>query len=422
MAEETNLLSILRSDDPLSDRSIQYLIEHREEDKLVDYKEAFTPEHEKGWLDLNIDVVAFANTHGGFLDLGVKDKTYELVGLSEEAFQKLADIKSLLEKLNRYIQPKLSSVRSKAKEIEGKKIVVIYVPQSKFKTHVFVTNADIKYPSGKVETVIRQGTVYVRKAGSNQILTADDFEELIHRRLSQLKEKMLDGIARVVKADENQEVVIVSTDKTGNGERYKVTDASDAIPVKGMSFTVTPETEEEKLSAWIALNRGDPDNFPTPKALIEIYSKRRNLHFSDEQNKWVSYFSLIKSLPVFFYLQNLDKNDIFEILEKASDSRRTVDRHDVLDVSAFYGKTIYDKLSNKLIQKTRDEAIRRYPKNLTSVFKVAKFSTREAYEEEVNNLSAELVLGKDRLKMYRVRKLDCGLYAPFETRDHLRQR
>lgn len=413
MAEEINLLSILRSEDPLSDKAIQYLIEHKEEDKLVDYKEAFDLDLDKAWLDLNIDVVAFANTYGGFLVLGVKDKTYEIVGLSEKAFLKLADIKLLLEKLNRFIQPKLSSVRSKAKEIGGKKIVVIYIPQSKYKTHIFVTNADVKHPSGKIETVIKQGTIYVRKTGSNQIVTADDFEELIHRRFLQVKEKMLDGIARVVRAEENQEVVIVSTDKVGNSERYKVTDASDAIPVKGMSFTVTPGTEEEKISAWMALNKGDPDDFPTPKSLIEIYSKRKNLHLSDERKKWLAYFSLVKGLPNFFYLQNVDKKNILEILEKASDSKRTIDRHYVLDVSAFYGKTIYDKLFNKLSQMKKSASISEYPKDLGLVFKVTKFTDMEVFEEEADNLSAALVLEKDQQKIYRLRKLDCGLYAPF---------
>lgn len=414
MTEEINLLTILRSEDPLSDRAIQYLIEHREEDRLIDYKEEFDFKSEKAWLSLNIDVVAFANTYGGFLVLGVKDKTYEIVGLPEEVSHKLADIKTFLEKLNRYIQPKLSSVRSKAKEIDGKKIVAIYILQSKYKTHIFVTNADIKHPNGKIETVIKQGTIYVRKTGSNQIVTADDFEELIHRRFLQVKEKMLDGIARVVKADENQEVVIVSTDKVGSTERYKVTDASDAIPVKGMSFTVTPGTEEEKISAWLALNKGDPDDFPTPKSLIEFYSKRKNLHFSDEHKKWIAYFSLVKGLPAFFYFQNVNKKDIFEILEKASDSERTIDRHYVLDVSAFYGKPIYDKIFNKLRQMRRYASISEYPKDLESVFKVSKFSSNEVFEEEADNLSAELVLEKDQQKIYRLRKLDCGLYAPFQ--------
>ena len=113
----------------------------------------------------------------------------KLLVCREEVSHKLADIKTFLEKLNRYIQPKLSSVRSKAKEIDGKKIVAIYIPQSKYKTHIFVTNADIKHPNGKIETVIKQGTIYVRKTGSNQIVTTDDFEELIHRRFLQVKEK-----------------------------------------------------------------------------------------------------------------------------------------------------------------------------------------------------------------------------------------
>jgi len=413
MAEEINLLSILRSEDPLSDGAIQYLIEHKEEDRLVDYKEAFEPDSEKAWLSLNIDVIAFANTYGGFLVLGVKDKTYEVVGLSDGALRKLSDIKVLLEKLNRYIQPKLSSVRSKVKVVDGKKIVVIYIPQSKHKTHIFITNADIKHPSSKTETLIRQGAIYVRKSGSNQLITADDFEELLQRRFLQVKEKMLNDIARVVKAEENQEVIIVSADKTGSNDKYRITDASEAIPVKGMSFTVTPGTEEEKISAWIAINKGEPDNFPTPRALMAIYAMRKDVHISDEHKKWLAFFSLVKGLPVFFYLKNLNKKDIFEKLENALDSKHTIDKPYVLDVSAFFGKSIYDKLSNRLSELRRHIRINGYPENLRAVFKTDKFTNTEAFEEEVNNLSAELVLEKDQRKLYRLRILDCGLYAPF---------
>lgn len=413
MSGEINLLSIIRSDDPLSDNSIGYLLNHKEEDKLVDYKEAFDPTSDKSWLDLNVDVVAFANTYGGFLVYGVKDKSFEITGLTQIAFEKLCDIKQVLEKVNRYVQPKFSSIRSKGKEIDGKKVVFIHIPQSKQHTHIFVSNADIQLQSGESKVSVRQGTIYVRKSGTNQILTSDDFEELLQRRFAQIKEKMLDGIARVVKADIDQEVMIVAADKNSSDGKYKITDAPDAMPIKGMSFTATPETEEEKISAWIAINKSDPDNFPTPKSLMETYSKRKNIHMSGEHKKWLAYFSLVKGRPVFFYLQNLSKKDVFEILEKALDSKHAVDRHYVLDISAFFGKTIYDKLFGMLRQRQKHAEIAEYPGDLGSVFKTPKFTKPETFEEEANNLSAELVLEQNQRKLYRLRKLDCGLYAPF---------
>jgi predicted HTH transcriptional regulator len=57
------------------------ILAHREEDELVDYKEAFLPESAKSWIALASDCAAFANTKGGYLVFGLKDKTWELVGV-----------------------------------------------------------------------------------------------------------------------------------------------------------------------------------------------------------------------------------------------------------------------------------------------------------------------------------------------------
>jgi hypothetical protein len=56
---------LIASRDPLSDEACTGLLNYREEDELVDFKQSFGARHEKSWVDLAVDRVAFANTDGG---------------------------------------------------------------------------------------------------------------------------------------------------------------------------------------------------------------------------------------------------------------------------------------------------------------------------------------------------------------------
>lgn len=68
----TSPKTLIGGDDPISRDAVKFLVGHKEEDDVTDYKLTFHPENEKSWLDLTIDVSAFANTYGGFLIFGVR--------------------------------------------------------------------------------------------------------------------------------------------------------------------------------------------------------------------------------------------------------------------------------------------------------------------------------------------------------------
>jgi predicted HTH transcriptional regulator len=80
--EQLSVLGLIRSDDPLSAVSFEFLLNYHEEDPLVDFKESFDPKEEREWLEITKEVIGFANASGGFLVFGIKDETFEKVGLS----------------------------------------------------------------------------------------------------------------------------------------------------------------------------------------------------------------------------------------------------------------------------------------------------------------------------------------------------
>jgi predicted HTH transcriptional regulator len=72
------------STDPLSNEAIGFLLNYREEDTQIDYKESFHGKEERDWLEITKDIMAFANTNGGFLLFGIKNGTFERIGISSE--------------------------------------------------------------------------------------------------------------------------------------------------------------------------------------------------------------------------------------------------------------------------------------------------------------------------------------------------
>ena len=69
---------ILSMDDPLTQENAEILCDYKEEDEYVDYKSQFKSGSEKDWLEITKDIMAFANTYGGFLVYGVEDQSKKL--------------------------------------------------------------------------------------------------------------------------------------------------------------------------------------------------------------------------------------------------------------------------------------------------------------------------------------------------------
>ncbi len=348
---EASIQDYLSSSDPLSDDAIDFLLNHREENRVVDYKEAFNTKDEIEWLNITKDVLAFANTEGGYLVFGVKDGSYEMVNLDEEDYKFLIDVNKVQQKLNRHISPLFKNLRTKGFERKGKKAIILYIPESLGRTHIVIKDGFIKFPNGTEKFILRVGMIFIRKSGGNQIIDPDDFEWLINRRIDRYKESLLGKIARVVEAPPEHEVLVFDTKSpeidSNNQKIYRITSSPDSIPVKGLSFTIAPTTDEQLISSWIALHQKDSKFIPRLDEICRLYAKRHELTLNDEQCLWLAIFSLANGLPGFFWLSLLDKDNIYSALESAFKISTIQNRWVILDVSAFLGKTVYKKFLNK---------------------------------------------------------------------------
>lgn len=426
-----SLKELLESPDPLTDDVLGHVIGFHEETTLVDFKLTFHPNEERAWLELTKDVLAFANTLGGYLAFGVRDGRYEIEGLDEAVIKILLDPNQVMQKVNRFVEPQITSLRSRVVDKDGKSCALVLIPASLGQTHLISKDGAFKFPSGEEKILLRQGTTYVRRSAGNHLVDARDLDAIISRRIDYFKSSLLDKIARVVDSPVDSKVLVVSEIPTDEPHsKFVISNASDALPVKGMSFTVSPGTTEEEISAWIALTARDPGALPPTATTWNWYRERKTLKLTEQQRIHAAVCCLLNNAPVFFWLQACNASEIKPALTRALSGSLSIGIHaDVLDVAAFLGKRFHGSLVNKVSESTKARLgpSASFPTNGprsrlradTVVPKKTRSRTpaqiREELEHELDAIAAsvkDLGLQEPALaQRWRAQQLDCYLYA-----------
>lgn len=341
---------ILISADPLSDENCESLILHAEEDTLVDYKEAFNPSEEKAWLGITKDILAFSNTEGGFLIFGVRDSSFAPIGIEPEGAKILGDANNILQKINRFIEPDLTNLRSKQITFSNKIFAIVFVPSAVNITRTIKNDGKFKYPSGEEKYEFRKGNIYVRRSAGNHLVDSRDLDEIFNKKLANYRDSILNKIARVVEAPTESEVFLVSRDlDSKDATKFIIDDSPEAIPVKGMSFTIEPKTEEHEIASSIALNKRNPLSIPPNHTLWEWYKKREELILTKEQKCTLAKFCIINEVPCFFWLKESNSEEIAQMLIDTIRYQGSTNYYGrVLLVANFLGKSVFNLVLSKL--------------------------------------------------------------------------
>jgi len=342
---DSTIFDCISSKDPLSDESVGLVVDHAEEDNYVDYKKDFDPTDELHWLEITKDVVAFANTGGGFLVFGVENGTYKIVGLQQTAKDALLDVNMFHQKVNRVIEPDIASLRSRSTEREGKALVVLFIPQSTGITHVFKKHGIYKYPSGKEKTVFVRGTFYVRRSASNHLGDSRDLDAIFENRLERYRGDILDNITRVVNAPSDKKMLLVTPEEAiGDEMRFVIEDAPDSIAVRGMSFSVKPSTPAQEVAGYMALSA-----LPPPEVLWNWYKRRTDMSLTEKQRIYVAKCSILQGAPFFFWIQNCSSEAIRQmVVDLISRYPSVLHLTTAVNLAMFIGKRFHGSIINKL--------------------------------------------------------------------------
>jgi hypothetical protein len=405
---EKNIAFFLRSPDPLSCQVLDYLILFKEEDSFVDYKVSFDPNDEKEWLEVTKDVMAFANSNGGYIVFGVENGTFDPVGLDKHIADALADTDKFQQKINRYIKPDIKFLRSKLFPSQGKYFVIIYIPETIGATHMVSKDGTHKFPNGKEKIILKQGTFYIRRSGGNRLGDSGDFEDIVSKRIEIFKESILGKIARVVEAPRDSEILVVSRESNSGMEyKFRIDNATGSIPIKGMSFSISPETYEEEIACWIAMWRNDPAAIPPSKTLWRWYENRLQIILTEDQRLRVTEFSMTAGVPFFFWLRGIDRKHINKMLQDAAIENKPMESiENFLGVSAIVGESAFKKMINRIERhKTLSPFLKRPPlispkeKFHQTVIesrrrgskKIPESQFRDQIENELNEIAASLI-------------------------------
>lgn len=398
---------LLESLDPLSDFACEALLHYREEDEFVDFKETFEFDVPKPWLDLAIDCAAFANTRGGYVVFGVKDKTWDHVGLDQAAQESLGDTKRVFEKVNRGLSPPIIRGRSRGVTVNGLKFAIVHVPPSLDCTHVFESNLDLGQPP-KLVTMVRKGSIYVRRSGSNQVMTSVDLEQLIARRIDTFRTKLLAGITRVVTASPDQEVITVAKEMPDPGViRYRVMDAPTSEGIEGVSLAIAGESVRDRIALNVALTANDRDYQIDDRLLFEAYAAREE-QWSSAHLDWLADRALRAGLPAFAWLKDRSVVPCRELIKAVFDSAPRPVQFHLLSVSGFYGHALYERLREAI----GHSAARSFPGE-GRLFNTSSSADPKRDSTQATEIARVLSKRKDATLRYTLERLDCALYAPF---------
>lgn len=418
----------LNSKDPLTREVVLFLIKYDEEDNRVDYKQTLDINSDKEWFGLTKDISAFANTLGGYLVFGVEDKKKETTGLTREVADVLKDSNNLQTKINSLIEPDLSTIRSKEFKINGKIVVAIYIPQSFNKTHIIKKDGLIHKQSNKPKTILNKGTFYVRRSAGNHLGDSRDLDDLVERRIDQFREALIDKVAQVVKTPADSKVLIYSKDpdnQDNDVQKFIIKDSPDATEMKGMSFTVSPDTPEQEIAAWTVLSSGNPNVKPEAHTIWKWYLNRENLEISESHRLSVFQFSLWVCAPAFYWIKGIENSKIRGTLLNAIRNRPVgVEVKQHLAVASFLGKSTYKAALKELgdyknrIHPRQKEFPKKGPKieyaNIKKTAKQTNANLSKELLEEINKLSEKIVKSKKDtgvMNKNRAQEIDCFLYS-----------
>jgi hypothetical protein len=171
----------------------------------LDFKGEF---HNKlgDWLEIIKDIVAFANSGGGTILIGVNDDgSPSGADVSPICDTDPADVTN---KIYSYTGIQFHAFDFDKAEKDGNAICVITVRQSLIPI-VFTKVGNYEPAPGKSRTAFNIGVVYFRHGAKSEPGNSEDLRKFVEREVEAIKHSWLSGIAKVVEAPAGSRVAIL---------------------------------------------------------------------------------------------------------------------------------------------------------------------------------------------------------------------
>jgi len=229
----------------------------------LDFKQVVDLDEHSELVEFAKDVAALRSC-GGYLVIGVNDEG-ELTGLGERLSAKF-DEANLRQKVEKFLHP--TSLIVARHNIDGKHVVLVYVPSHPLGFTVVKALGEYTKPGGGQKIVLRPGDVFVRRGTSSERWGEADVEALLGPRDAALRESHRAEFAAMVAAIQSgaqgqsiaagpvQSLVWQLDQASFDGAAVELLRRDDLVPIR--LFLVRTPGEMRA-----GMNRGDRDEVNT---------------------------------------------------------------------------------------------------------------------------------------------------------------
>ncbi|MEP3654546.1 MAG: ATP-binding protein [Litorimonas sp.] len=184
-AKNLKILVSTTDNNPISNSMLEVLFPSKSTDTTkLNITETDQIECKLGFNIVMKTIAAFANNKGGYFAFGVKDKTWDVVGLNPAKLKKFQefDLKDINQKIRTALGADLQ-VQKAVYRIENKFVGIMYIAEAKIKPLIF-TKSDGK--EGFAE-----GHIYYRYSGEDRLIAPLDLQNIIEVRIRDLSKTIL---------------------------------------------------------------------------------------------------------------------------------------------------------------------------------------------------------------------------------------
>jgi len=195
------------------DRSvIDTLLEATRERKNLDFKESFNPDSNQDWCEILKDIIAFANSGGGHI----------LIGLRNSGEPSGNDVSKILspdhavigDKVRKYTGTDFCDVEILEGLKQSQRVAIFSIGDSTVPI-VFTAPGTYEKENGRQISAFHKGMVYFRHGAKSEPGTTDDLRTVIDRRLSSIRREWLSNVKKITVAPEGTAINIVRFEPAG---------------------------------------------------------------------------------------------------------------------------------------------------------------------------------------------------------------
>jgi len=262
-------------------------LERSSEASDLDFKSEFDGNRPGDWLEIIKDIVAFANSGGGSILIGVNDdgspSGSDVTGILS------TDPADLTNRIHKYTGTHFHEFEI-SKAVKGATDVCVIAVRGNHIPMVFTNVGTYEVAPKKQKTAFSVGTVYFRHGAKSEPGTSDDLRGFLERELEAIRDSWLSGIAKVVEAPVGSRFAILPPETQAPGPLgvlpIKLTDDPNAPAYYAVPIDKTHPFRQKEVVLEVnkRLEGGKAINSHDILCIRRVFEIQKNIEFCYTQN------------------------------------------------------------------------------------------------------------------------------------------